>query len=87
MSTLRTFRNTSDSFGEPGPFEAASKEALADEMAETIREWATAKVQRIEMDSPEDLWDTESMNGSTWVEHFESEIRGEFIAALEEIED
>lgn len=33
------FKNTCDSFGEPGPFEAESKEALADEMAPTLKTW------------------------------------------------
>ena len=38
---MKKFTNTDSNFGMSGPFEAESKEALADEMTETFVEWAT----------------------------------------------
>lgn len=34
------YYNTNEYFGEPGPFEAESKEALADEMTKSFEIWA-----------------------------------------------
>ncbi len=60
-------------------------EALADEMEETINQWAQEKVQRMERDDPESLWDTEKLApGQTFAEYFAAEMRTEFINGLEE---
>jgi hypothetical protein len=41
---MRLYRNENPSFGESGPFEAESKEKLADEMMATFRDWAMQAV-------------------------------------------
>ena len=41
MSIIRKFRNTDDSFGDAGPWEADSKEELADGMQNTFGTWAS----------------------------------------------
>lgn len=74
---MKVFRNTNDAFGEPGPWEAPSKESLADEMSGTLYEWANDKAHR--EDAP-------LMHGEiSSVEHFYREMRAQFIAALEEV--
>ena len=37
---MKKYYNTKEQFGWPGPFEANSKESLADEMLKTFNEWA-----------------------------------------------
>ena len=37
---MKKFRNNNEKYGDVGPFEATSKEALADEMADTFKDWA-----------------------------------------------
>lgn len=37
---MKTFYNTNDRYGVEGPFEAESREALADEMAPSFSDWA-----------------------------------------------
>ena len=37
---MHLYYNSNDRFGDPGPFEANSRDELADEMMPTFREWA-----------------------------------------------
>ena len=84
---MRTYKNTLEQYGEPGPWESESREQLADEMTETFILWADEKVQRMEQDDPESLWDTGSLaTGQTFAQYFAAEMRAEFIDGLEEVE-
>ena len=51
---MTNYRNTNDAYGMSGPFNAESKEALADQMAETFKAWANEKVNSEEI-LPEDV--------------------------------
>lgn len=69
---MAKYKNTNDAYGLSGPFEAESREALADEMAETFREWAKS------------IRDREA----GFVFDMDAELaamRKEFIAGLEEV--
>lgn len=66
------FKNTNDAYGMSGPFEADSREALADEMMPTFERWAKEAYIRDETDSFR-------------VEDEIEKYRAEFIAGLEEV--
>jgi len=64
------FYNTNDKFGDPGPFEADSKEQLADEMLPTFTDWAI---------------DTINNGDIRDINNIICEIREEFIKGLERV--
>jgi hypothetical protein len=70
------YRNTNESYGEPGPLEAPSKEFLADEMADTFAEWAAEKVQKM-LGEGHEFGDDETPDAV-----FAAEMRAEFIPGL-----
>ena len=72
---MKLFYNSNDAFGEPGPFEAESAEALADEMEETFKDWARSEWEN-------DFATTEGKH--QFVPRRVQEMRREFIAGLEE---
>ncbi len=81
MSTTRTFRNTSDKFGDVGPLQASSKEAIADEMRPTFESWIDeAEATAVEMAHELGI-ELPSFNRAEAL----NRLRDEFIAALEEI--
>jgi rubrerythrin len=71
---MKTYRNTNSAYGMSGPFEAESREALADEMMPTFERWAKEAYIR-------------DYNDSFRVENEIEAYRAEFIAGLEEVED
>lgn len=73
---MPSFYNTKEEFGMCGPFEAPSKESLADEMEPTFREWAEEKFQRDDEATLE--FKVEYIAASM------EQMRREFIAGLEE---
>ena len=78
MNIKRTFRNNNESFGWVGPFEAESREALADEMMPSFEEWANDAYGHWLQDSEAG----EEVDRAGWI----AQTRDEFIASLEEIE-
>ena len=68
---MKKFKNTDNSFGEAGPFEAESKEELAEGMMSIFRTWAMEAVARDETND---------------VDAAIEETRINFIDALEEVE-
>lgn len=74
---MKVFRNTNEYFGEPGPFESDSKEALATEMQSTFDVWADEESRN------DEWWDGErnTFDRDAWM----ANCRAEFIAALEEV--
>jgi hypothetical protein len=82
MSNIK-FYNTNERFGDAGPFDAESKESLADE----LREWFSACTQEAWM-AESDLRESMAGHGETWMsqdewkeEHF-SGLRSEYINGL-----
>lgn len=73
-----TYRNTDESFGWVGPFEAESREALADEMMPSFEEWVNDAYGHWLQDAEEG----EEFDRSGWI----AQTREEFIAALDEVE-
>lgn len=73
------YRNTDEQFGFSGPFEAESREVLADKMMPTFREWSNdAYGSWLQDDRAED----EEFDREGWI----LQTREEFIAALDEVE-
>lgn len=66
---MRTFYNKNDKYGTEGPFEAGSREALADEMAPCFSDWADQKDPKTDAEKAEIV----------------AAMRAEFIAGLEEL--
>ena len=73
------YYDTNGSFGEAGPFEANSKEELANEYADQFAVWASEKVQKMLQEGHE--FDSEE----TPEEDFTAEFKAEFIKGLEEV--
>jgi hypothetical protein len=75
-TTLLNFYNTKPEYGEAGPFPAASRETLADEMLPTFTEWANDKWEK----------DDEADCGFKveYIAQAIEQMRREFIAGLEE---
>ena len=69
---MNNYKNTNDAYGMSGPFKAESKEALADQMFETFKIWASEKVN-----SEEDLQED--------VDEDIAAMRAEFIDGLEQV--
>jgi hypothetical protein len=67
---MKRFYNNNDAYGEPGPFEAESREALADEMMPTFRKWAL---------------EAQTRGSESKLSSLIAEMRSEFITSLEEI--
>ena len=67
------YRNNNERFGESGPFEAASKIELADEMIPTFRNWAEQKIMAAN--------DADAPTASDLI----AEMREAFIAGLEDV--
>lgn len=70
------FYNNNDLYGYCGPFEAESKEALADEMKPSFDEWA------------DNVWnssriDEDDISEEEWKKSYIEEMRAEFITGLE----
>jgi len=76
-SKMKLFYNNNDAYGDSGPYEAESKEALADEVRETFEEFA------------KQLWfsdDTETdLEKSEFMEIEIARMREEFISGLDEV--
>ena len=72
------YYNTNEKYGEPGPFEAESKEALADEMMDTFKRWSFEKILKDDLPCLVSFEDAEFK--------YIHEMRTEFIAGLEECE-
>jgi len=74
---MKLFYNNNDAYGDGGPYEAESKEALADEVKETFEEFA------------KQLWfssDTETdLEKSEFMEIKIARMREEFISGLDEV--
>jgi hypothetical protein len=75
---MKTYINTNDQFGDIGPVDAESKEALADEMQESFKVWADDEMLR-----------HHEINGA-WPERhvyheFIEQLRSDFIAGLKEV--
>jgi hypothetical protein len=71
------YYNTNDTYGGSGPFEAESKEALADQMHATFQAWALEAVLKRD--------DIEPTARDWWVSESIDQMRAEFIAGLEEV--
>lgn len=75
---MPSFYNMNSVFGATGPFEAASKEALAEQMHPTFRLWA------------EDRWEEDSEAAAdpegkaAYIRQAIEQMRGEFLAGLVE---
>lgn len=73
---MPSFYNTNSQYGASGPFEAASKEALAESMHPTFRLWA------------EDRWEEDQDAGldskTGYIAQAIEQMRKEFIAGLAE---
>jgi hypothetical protein len=67
---MKKFRNNNGKYGDAGPFDAESKEELADEMMPTFELWAKEAAVRGETNDAESLVE---------------EMRDEFISSLEEM--
>lgn len=74
------YRNTNDGYGDPGPFEAASKEAFADEMDDVFQTAALDAYAALVQSDP-DCYESEEI----YVAHKNHQYRKEFIAGLEEV--
>ena len=68
---MKSFYNTNDRYGYGGPFEAESREALADEMAPSFSDWADQKDPKTDAEKSEMI----------------AAMRAEYIAGLEEDEE
>ena len=71
MSATKIFRNTDERFGVPGPWEADSREDLADQMQETFDTWANEAEDRASQNGDE-------FDRAGWLE----QTRQEFLGAL-----
>lgn len=78
---MKAYRNTNEAYGMPGPFEAESREALANEMMPTFREWAKQAFWRHDdsADATEDELE--------FIAEYIGECRREFISSLEEVQE
>jgi hypothetical protein len=74
------FYNTKSEFGDDGPFEAFSKEALADEMMPTLKSWAREAAKN-SMDTQNDVGGN-YMEDDFYMDHLR-DMRAEFIDGLE----
>ena len=74
------YRNTNDAYGDSGPFQAASREALADEMDEVFQEAALDAYDALVQEDP-DCFESEEI----YVAHKHKQYRVEFLAGLEEV--
>jgi hypothetical protein len=73
-------RNTKPEFGDCGPFEADSFEALADEMTERFLLWADEVFD--ECNDPDLGIDVDR---DAWVDGYTARLRDDFIRGLEEV--
>lgn len=67
---MNNYKNTNNAYGMSGPFEAESKDDLADGMMSTFRVWATERVSSGEIDQE-------------YLEQDIADMRAEFISGLE----
>lgn len=83
---MAKYRNTNDAYGESGPFEAESREELADEMMPMIRTWAAEAVAKREADYIGDA--LPQPDGRAGEIEIQAQIfRNEFIGCLEEVSE
>ena len=73
---MKSFYNTKPEFGMGGPFDAPSRESLADEMLPTFTLWAEEKWNKDE--------DPSVPNKESYIYEAIHDMRREFIAGLEE---
>jgi len=73
---MKKYYNNDERYGDCGPFGAESREALADEMEPTLREWAIDEYHQSDTDIDMDQFVTKAI----------AEMRTEFISGLEEVE-
>lgn len=75
---MSLYYNNNEMYGDCGPFEAESKEDLADEMTETFESWADEEIMRLR-----------DLNGVWPARHVRFEIieqlREDFINVLDEL--
>lgn len=73
------YYNSKEEFGEPGPFEAESKESFADEMENNFRQWAYEAWYRLED------WERADYNGTynDFIRNASEKMRKNFINGLE----
>ena len=72
-------RNNNPGYGDAGPFEAASFEALADEMTSLFHDWANDHLTE-ELDRGFEVHDE-----AAYIAERIAEMRAELIAGLEEV--
>ena len=77
---MTKFYNTNERYGDSGPFEAESKDALADEMSDKFVEWATDEYTMLAWTG--NIGDDVEMDD--FIRERTSEMRTEFITGLEE---
>lgn len=75
---MKQFINTSEQFGDAGPFEAESKEALADEMQQSFEMWADEEMLRHH--EINEVWPGRHVYHETI-----EQLRSDFIAGLKEV--
>ena len=80
---MTTYYNTNDEFGMPGPWEAESREVLADEMTPTFQEWADqAWVSLLDQDA--EGFEEADPDYQEFLAERMAELRSRFIAGLAE---
>ena len=72
---MKKFYNNNERYGDCGPFQAETREALADEMADTFEQWANEEYDRNE----------EQGNGEEFKKQAIAKMRSEFISGLDEV--